>query len=135
MPENTTNAIDNSTTTENSTVTRSSSAIDEPKNPGGRVLIERVIWFITGVILVLLGIRFLLSLLGANIGNGFAEFIYATSHNFVTPFFSLFSYTDRYGVSHFETYTLIAMVIYGLIAWGLVRLVTLTQHSVSPSAS
>ena len=38
---------------------------------------ERVVWYVAGVLLVLLAFRFLLSLLGANTTNGFANFIYS----------------------------------------------------------
>jgi uncharacterized protein YggT (Ycf19 family) len=88
----------------------------------------RIIWYIAGVLLVLLAFRFLLSLLGANTSNWFANFIYSTSHPFVSPFFSLFSYNNySYGVSRFEVYTLVAMLVYTVIAWGLARLVTLNR--------
>jgi len=90
---------------------------------------SRVIWYIAGVILVLLGFRFLLALLGANQSNGFANFIFSVSHPFVSPFFSLFSYSASYGVSKFEIYTLVAMAVYAVIAWGLSRLVTLNRYS------
>ncbi|HVX23912.1 MAG TPA: hypothetical protein VG992_01025 [Candidatus Saccharimonadales bacterium] len=92
-------------------------------------LAARVIWYIAGVLLVLLALRFVLALLGANPANGFANFIYSVSHPFVAPFFSLFSYNLRYGVSRFEIYTLVAMAVYALIAWGLARLVTLNHHT------
>ena len=89
---------------------------------------ERVVWFVAGVLLVLLGFRFLLSLLGANTTNGFANFIYSTSHPFVSPFFSLFSYKNySYGVSRFEIYTLVAMIFYAVVAWGIAKLVTLNR--------
>lgn len=89
----------------------------------------RVIWMVAGVILVLLGFRFLLSLLGANTTNGFANFVYSASHPFVSPFFNLFSYNSySYGVSRFEVYTLVAMLIYLVIAWGLARLVTINRY-------
>jgi len=87
----------------------------------------RVIWFIAGVLLVLLAFRFVFALLGANPSNGFANFIYTTSHPFVSPFFGIFSYDYHYGVSRFETYTLVAMVVYALIAYGLAKLVTITR--------
>jgi len=87
----------------------------------------RAIWYVAGVLLVLLAFRFVLALLGANPSNGFANFIYNVSHPFVAPFFSLFGYNLRYGVSHFETYTLVAMAVYLVIAFGLTRLVTLAQ--------
>ncbi len=89
---------------------------------------ERVVWFIAGILLVLLGFRFLLSLLGANNNNGFANFIYSTSHPFVYPFFSLFSYKyHSYGTSRFEIYTLVAMLVYAVVAWGIARFVTINR--------
>lgn len=92
----------------------------------------RVVWFIAGIIIALLALRFILSLLGANRSNAFANFIYDTSHPFVAPFFGLFSYDNiNYGVSRFEVYTLIAIVVYALIAYGLARLLTINrpEHS------
>ena len=92
-------------------------------------MLERAVWFLAAVLLVLLGFRFLLSLLGANPNNGFANFIYSASHLFVSPFFSLFSYNHyTNGVSHFEAYTLVAMLFYLLVAWGIARLVTLNRE-------
>ena len=88
---------------------------------------ERAVWFVAGVLLVLLGFRFILSLLGANTTNSFANFIYSASHPFVSPFFSLFSYKTNYGVSKFELYTLIAMVFYAVVALGVAKLVTLNR--------
>lgn len=89
---------------------------------------ERVVWFIAGILLVLLGLRFLFALLGANPSNGFANFIYNVTHPFVSPFFGLFNYNYTVGHSRFEAYTLVAMVIYALIAYGIARLITLTRR-------
>jgi uncharacterized protein YggT (Ycf19 family) len=81
-------------------------------------IISQVIWFVAGVMLILLAFRFVLSLLGANTANSFAHFIYNVSHPFVTPFFNLFHYNVlNYGVSHFEVYTLVAMAVYAAAAW------------------
>lgn len=83
-------------------------------------VVSRAIWLVAGVILLLLAFRFLLSLLGANTTNGFANFIYDTSNPFVSPFFGLFNYNNIvYGVSRFEVYTLVAMLVYAAIAWVL----------------
>ena len=83
----------------------------------------RVVSVIGGVIVALLGLRFLLSLLGANRSNVFADFIYTVSAPFLTPFFGLFNYTPRFGISRFEFETLVAMLAYGiitaLIVWAL----------------
>lgn len=95
------------------------------RSVSGATLMARIIWYVASVILVLLAFRFVLALLGANPNNQFANFIYTVSHPFVAPFFSLFGYRLQYGVSRFETYTLVAMAVYAIIAYGLARLVTL----------
>ena len=87
----------------------------------------RIIWYVAGVLLVLLAFRFVFALLGANPANGFANFIYSTSHPFVSPFFGIFNYNLRYGVSRFEIYTLVAMVVYSLIAFAISKLITINQ--------
>ena len=58
---------------------------------------ERIIYLIGGIIITLLAIRFILMLLGANRGSGFADFIYTVSHPFAAPFFGLFSYDETFG--------------------------------------
>ncbi len=84
---------------------------------------ERVIYYILGVLLSLLAFRFILSLLGANRGNGFADFIYSVSYPFVVPFFGLFGYEVEYGVARFEIETLVAMLVYAVVAYGIVKLI------------
>jgi hypothetical protein len=91
--------------------------------------VSRIIWFVAGVILLLLAFRFVLSLLGANTTNGFAQFIYNTSHPFVAPFFGLFNYNNiQYGISRFEVYTLIAMAVYAAVAWVLSALANIGRR-------
>ncbi|MDB5168949.1 MAG: hypothetical protein JWO41_305 [Candidatus Saccharibacteria bacterium] len=90
---------------------------------------ERIVWFIASVLLILLAFRFTLALLGANPNNAFANFIYTVSHPFVAPFFNLFGYNLQYGVSRFETYTLVAMAVYAVVAFLLSRLFHITDHN------
>ncbi len=85
--------------------------------------VVRLVWFVAGVILALLAIRFVLALLGANPANPFANFIYDITYPLVAPFFGLFSYDQRYGVSRLEIFTLVAMLVYGLVAYGIVYLI------------
>jgi hypothetical protein len=91
-------------------------------------VISRIVWFIAGVIIILLSFRFILSLLGANTTNSFANFIYTTSHPFVAPFFSLFSYNPSYGASRFELYTLVAILVYAVLAWIISALVNIGRR-------
>ena len=89
------------------------------------IVAQRVVWYIVGVIIALLALRLILQLLGANEGNGFVDFIYGLSGVFAAPFFGMFSYEPSYGVSYFEISTLVAIVIYGLVGWGVAKLFTL----------
>ncbi|MCY0875581.1 MAG: YggT family protein [Firmicutes bacterium] len=96
---------------------------------GNRTIIIRVIWYIAGLLLILLGFRFVLALLGANLQNGFANFIFSITHPFVLPFFGLFNYTPTYGVVQFEASVLVAMAVYALVAWGITKLVNITRSN------
>lgn len=89
---------------------------------------ERVIWLIFGVIMGLLALRFLLRLLGANPNNGFADFIYTVTQPLVAPFFGLFNYTANLAQGRFEFETLIAILVYALIAWLLAKIVTIGKR-------
>jgi hypothetical protein len=118
------------TTTQSGDTVQKTTEVNDPqaKTEHQQNVAERAVWLVAGVLLVLLGFRFLLSLLGANTTNGFANFIYSTSHPFVSPFFSLFSYKNySYGVARFEIYTLVAMIFYAVVAWGIAKLVTLSR--------
>ena len=66
-------------------------APENPRAEHGITVAERVVYLVGGVLLAVLGLRFLLMLLGANSGAGFADFIYTVSHPFVSPFFGLFN--------------------------------------------
>ncbi len=46
----------------------------------------QIVWYILGIIEVVLAFRFILKLLGANPDAGFSSFIYGISYIFATPF-------------------------------------------------
>lgn len=117
------------TTVQNGEISQTDRVVNDPvvEREHRTNVAERIIWFVAGVILVLLGLRFVFALLGANPNNGLANFVYGTTHPLVSPFFGLFSYNYSLGVARFEIYTLVAMLIYALIAWGLARLVTIRR--------
>lgn len=97
---------------------------DTPAEHGMNVL-ARLISLIGGIIIALVGLRFIFILLGANPNNGFAHFIYNVSRPFVQPFYGLFNYEPTFTKAHFELASLVAIIIYGLITMLLIRLVTL----------
>jgi len=90
----------------------------------------RILWLVTGILLILLAFRFVLALLGANLANPFANFIYSGSYPFVAPFFGLFGYHYTYGVSQLELFTLVAMAVYTVIAWIIDKAINITRTNV-----
>lgn len=90
---------------------------------------ERIIWFVGGFIMSILALRFLLSLLGANRENGFADLIYSVSYPFAAPFFGLFNYQTEYGRSRFEFETLVAIAVWGLVTLAIAKLITIGSRS------
>ena len=89
---------------------------------------EQLIYWVVGIIEALLAIRFVLTLLGANRGNLFAQFIYNVTYPFVAPFFGLFNNTFQYGIARFEAETLVAIAVVALIGWTLGRLVAIMRR-------
>lgn len=84
-----------------------------------RYWIRRVIYFVLGVLEVIMGLRFIFRLLGANSGSDFVRALYNLSLVFVAPFNGIFNDQTLGNTSVFEVSTLIAMLIYALIAWGI----------------
>jgi len=91
------------------------------------VIAKRIVYYLAGIIIALLALRIVLLLLAANKGAGFVDFIYALSGFFATPFFGIFNYQPTYGQSVFEISSLVAIVVYALVAVGLAKLFTLTK--------
>lgn len=100
-------------------------AIERNHVPVWYVKTRNVIYYILGVIEVLLGLRFLFMLLGANPRSGFTAFLYAVTGILIAPFSGIFNPVSTAGLSTrsvLDPATLIAMAIYALVAWGIVRL-------------
>jgi YggT family protein len=85
------------------------------------IKITRAIYLIFGVIEALLVIRLVLKALAANAEAGFAQLIYAVTGPLVAPFMGLFGTPQAASGATLELHTLIALVIYGLLAWLLTR--------------
>jgi hypothetical protein len=92
----------------------------------GVVMAQRVIWFVVGLINILLITRFILLLLGANNDAGFVTFIYNITAPFVAPFVGIFG-EPTYGQFMLEWSSLLAITVYSLIAWGIVKVITLSN--------
>lgn len=114
----TTEAQDGATNVQRQTVT-------ETRQGDGAVIAQRIVWYIAGFIIVFLLLRIILLLLGANQGNFFVDFVYAIGGFFAAPFAGIFG-TPTYGQFFFDTASVVAAVVYALLAWGIAKLFTLT---------
>jgi len=113
----TTTSDDNSNTTEQGSTLRDATSYQTA---------GYLIYFIFGILEVLLAFRFVLKLLGANSITGFVDFVYGLSAIFVAPFAGIFNTSLANGIgdtSVFEPATLVALIVYALLAWGIVALI------------
>ncbi len=82
----------------------------------------QLIWLGLGLLESLLALRLLLKLIGANAASPFAALLYSFTDLFLFPFAGLTG-TPAAGGMVLEISTVIAMMVYALMAWGLERLV------------
>jgi len=94
----------------------------------------QIVSYILGVLEILLAFRFVLKLLGANPSAGFSNIIYSASYPFTLPFSSVFG-TSSVSGSIFEWTTLLAMAVYWLIAFGIIKLLTMSKAVTTPEAA
>jgi hypothetical protein len=97
---------------------------------GPKTTVANIVWFIYGVIAILLVLRFVLKLTGANSVNGFVSFIYSVTNFLSAPFDSIFgtaSVNTQTTSSVFEPSIIVAIVVYALIAWGITKLLQINQ--------
>lgn len=87
----------------------------------------QVIWYVLGVMEVLLTFRVVLKILGANINSPFVSFIYVITDPLALPFSGIFGVTYALNGAYFEWSTLVGMIVYLLIAYGLVHLMQIVK--------
>ncbi len=89
--------------------------------------VSELIWAILGIIELLLGFRIALKALGADPTSGFANIIYSISQPLAIPFSGILRTNAGTGGSVFEWSTIIAAVVYAVIAFGLVHLLSFAR--------
>lgn len=97
-----------------------------------KTIFINVVWYVYGVIAILLALRFTLKLFAANPTNAFVEFIYNVSGVLSAPFDTIFGVTKRAtgtAVSVFEPSILVAIAVYALIAWGIVKILSINEKN------
>lgn len=94
----------------------------------------QIVWYLLGIIEVLLAFRFVLKLLGANPIAGFTNLIYGATYIFAAPFLSVFRITQVEG-NVFEWTSLLAMFTYWVLALGIVKLLVMGKTVSTPEAA
>ncbi len=94
----------------------------------------QIVWYILGLVEVLLAFRLVLKLLGANTGAGFTDFIYMVTAPLVAPFVAVFQ-TSRAQGSVFEWTTILALFVYYVVAWGIIKLLMMGKTVSTPEAA
>jgi hypothetical protein len=97
---------------------------------------EYLIYFIFGLLEVLLVFRLVFKLAGANPISPFVKIIYSITSIFIMPFEGIFRRGFAEGVettSVLEPSTLVAIVVYALLAWGVVLLVRILSRQKQPT--
>jgi len=87
--------------------------------------VEYLIYFIFGALEILLAFRLILRLTGANSFSAFVGLIYGVTGVFIVPFQGIFHQATTAGVETaavLEPATIIAIVVYAILAVGIVKL-------------
>ncbi len=87
--------------------------------------IQYLIYFMFGLLDILLVSRLILKLTGANPGSAFVGLIYGLTGIFILPFQGIFHQGYTQGVETtavLEPSTIVALIAYTVIAWGIVML-------------
>lgn len=95
----------------------------------------QIVWYILGIVEVLLAFRFVLKLLAANAGAGFTAFIYGVTYVFATPFLTVFRSSQIVAGSIFEWTTVLAMIVYWIVALGIIKLFLMGKTVSTPEAA
>jgi uncharacterized protein YggT (Ycf19 family) len=98
--------------------------LEDAKRNASFAWIINSISFLVGLLEILLALRFVLRVSGANSQNAFAGFIYNISDPFIAPFSTLFvSPVTGKGANIFDLNVLVAIVVYALLGWLAITLV------------
>jgi hypothetical protein len=86
------------------------------------VKLTQLVWLLFGILEALIGLRVFLKLIAANPNNPFAALVYNASALFVWPFSGLTGTPAAEGMV-LDIPSIIAMLVYALVAWVIVRLI------------
>ena len=106
--------------------------VDDPVTRNTTLLrVIDALYFVFGIIGIVVAIRFVLRLLGANPESSFVSGIYGLSAPLVAPFVGIFG-TPQFGGSVVEPHSLVALIMYPLLGWLIAKLLWLVLADTSP---
>jgi len=88
--------------------------------------LKKIVYYILGIFEALFAFRLIFKILGANPESTFVSLIYTVSGALMAPFSGIFRAAVNEGIetkSVLEPATIIAMIVYALIAYGIARLI------------
>jgi hypothetical protein len=91
---------------------------------------EYLVYYFLGALEILLAFRLVLQLTGASLASGFVRLIYNITGILVMPFNGIFSKGYAQGLettSVLEPGTVVAIVVYALLAWGIVKIIKIAS--------
>lgn len=91
---------------------------------------EYLVYYLFGALNVLLIFRLLFKLAGASAGSAFVRFVYGLTQIFILPFEGMFRRVATEGietVSILEPSTVIAIIVYTIVAVGIVKLIRISS--------
>lgn len=125
-----TNTEDHGVNENGAAVEQQTKQIHTETSADSKTVAQNIVWFVLGLIETLLLLRFILKLTGANPASGFVDFVYSVSGVLSAPFDNIFGVTSAAAgsvQSVFEPSILVAALVYALIAWGIVKLLTIDR--------
>jgi hypothetical protein len=84
----------------------------------------QLVWLLFGILIALIALRIGLMLIGANSANPIVALVYGFTGLFLFPFTGLIG-SPTSGNMVLELSSVFAMLVYGLIAWAIVKIVWL----------
>lgn len=87
---------------------------------------EYIVYYLFGALEIILAFRLVLKLMGASFSSFFVRVIYSVTGVFILPFEGIFRRGTTQGIettSVLEPSTFVAIIIYPILAWGIVKLI------------
>jgi len=96
---------------------------------------EYLVYYFFGALEILMAFRLVLKLAGASMYSEFVKMVYGVTGIFTWPFEGIFRRAFSQGVetsSVLEPATIVALIFYAIIAWGIVKLVRISSGGKQP---